>query len=462
MSQQQLQVICHRLGFHPGVAGMLYYSLQATSGTAAVFALGLAVFSLQVLAGGIALVMSFIGAFGSTLLLGGAAGTAVVGGSVVVPAFVLSAGSSVLVFIAGVVTRDTRRLHRGGSRRSQRQLPPRIYELPEDDQREIRNDGDREAGSSGSQSRRRERVSGARDAREHRRESRKEAKESNSSSSSNTARTVTFSSGTARTVATDAARGAPIVADAARQESRAATGASAKSETRAAATSAASTSDNSALALPLQPASAASEDSSRANACDRGVDNESNPTESAITPLSSPVFPPPPFLTAAPAPEEDAPVPAMAVRMRSGAVRRGAAPSLQRAAPLPPPPRAEVEYLSRPAPTTPPQYRPLPPIPPATPPHLESSRSLPDNTAHTTIPTNALETPTFREEGVGGMGGGGQSGLSASGGSSRGARQGGGERWSGTNTRALTARDLQSSLSQQSRDALCEGKAFLL
>jgi len=49
-----------------------------------------------------------------------------------------------------------------------------------------------------------------------------------------------------------------------------------------------------------------------------------------------------------------------------------------------------------------------------------------------------------------------------SGGSSRGARQGGGERWSGTNTRALTARDLQSSLSQQSRDALCEGKAFLL
>ena len=172
MSQEQLQTLCQRLGFHPGIAGMLYYSLQAASGAGAVCLLGFAVFMLQLIAGGISLLMSVLGGFGSTLLLGGAAGTAVVGGTVVVPAFVLSSGSAILVFIAGVATREGGRRPRrtAGSRRAARELPPRrVFELPSpaDDSAVLRERtsaadgsggvarGERDAGGSGRGNRRR-------------------------------------------------------------------------------------------------------------------------------------------------------------------------------------------------------------------------------------------------------------------------------------------------------------------
>ena len=178
MSQEQLQTLCQRLGFHPGIAGMLYYSLQAASGAGAVCLLGFAVFMLQLIAGGISLLMSVLGGFGSTLLLGGAAGTAVVGGTVVVPAFVLSSGSAILVFIAGVATREGGRRPRrtAGSRRAARELPPRrVFELPSpaDDSAALRErtpaaDGSggvaregRDAGGSGRGNRRR--SAGSRD-----------------------------------------------------------------------------------------------------------------------------------------------------------------------------------------------------------------------------------------------------------------------------------------------------------
>ena len=178
MSQEQLQTLCQRLGFHPGIAGMLYYSLQAASGAGAVCLLGFAVFMLQLIAGGISLLMSVLGGFGSTLLLGGAAGTAVVGGTVVVPAFVLSSGSAILVFIAGVATREGGRRPRrtAGSRRAARELPPRrVFELPSpaDDSAALRERtsaadgsggvarGGRDAGGSGRGNRRR--SAGSRD-----------------------------------------------------------------------------------------------------------------------------------------------------------------------------------------------------------------------------------------------------------------------------------------------------------
>jgi hypothetical protein len=184
MSQEQLQTLCRRLGFHPAVAGALYYSLQATTASGAVFALGFVIFSLQALAGGIAMLMSVLGAFGSTMLLGGAAGTAVVGGSIVVPAFVLSSGSAILVFVAGVVSRDGRRLRRSTGRRAARELPGRVQELlPASEQTNDsmeRQDHDREQNSdtrsrhrSGSR-RERDRASGVRGSREERREAREE------------------------------------------------------------------------------------------------------------------------------------------------------------------------------------------------------------------------------------------------------------------------------------------------
>ena len=243
MSQDQLRVLCQRLGFHPAVAGALYYSLQVTSGSAAVFALGFAIFALQAVAGGLALVLSVLGGVGSTLLLGGAAGTAVVGGSVVVPAFVLSSGTAVLVFIAGVVTRRDRRGRRFGSRRTPRELPPRIYELPDpasneqvhDDPRE----GDRWAVDSTRSHRHRrtasrddrERAPGARASRQERSEERREAKESRSrSKSSAAARTAASSS--LPSPAVEAAQPSPAAQSPAAQ-SRAASGAVGAEERRA-------------------------------------------------------------------------------------------------------------------------------------------------------------------------------------------------------------------------------------
>ena len=210
-------MLCRRLGFHPAVAGALYYSLQATTASGAVFALGFVIFSLQALAGGLALLMSVLGAFGSTMLLGGATGTAVVGGSIVVPAFILSSGSAILVFVAGVVSRDRRRLRRATNRRAPRELIGRFQELPpaqeQDDGLGDRQDHDREP-SSGARSRHRgassrehrDRTSGARGNREERRETR----EPRSSSRSDQA-----SAAAGHEIASDASTGATAAAAAA-------------------------------------------------------------------------------------------------------------------------------------------------------------------------------------------------------------------------------------------------------
>eukprot|EP00961_Rhodomonas_salina_P045274 608381-Rhodomonas_salina.1 len=104
----QLHEVCHSLGFHPAIAQLLYFAMSGSTTTAALFVLGVTAFLVQMLAAGArcsplpaftlvhmldaneafgcaSAMLSMAGAVGSTFLFGGAAGTAVVGGSLVIP-----------------------------------------------------------------------------------------------------------------------------------------------------------------------------------------------------------------------------------------------------------------------------------------------------------------------------------------------------------------------------------------
>ena len=432
MSQEQLRVLCQRFGFHPAVSGALYYSLQATSGSAAVFALGLAIFSLQAMLGGVALLLSVLGAFGSTLLLGGAAGTAVIGGSVVVPSFILSSGTAVLVFVAGVVTREGggRRARRAGHHRAPRELPPRIYEItsPDDNlgaqEREHRESG-RDAGDDARSRQRRtssreqrERPSGVRASREGGRDERREATgHRNSSNGRDAARAAAAAaapaphsgspaaaSGSVTFAEDDAPRGAAQRAAAARpekEEDRRRHIDSERPEPRGGPdASAAAWGDGDEAGMPdFKPAA-----------------EEATAEEAAASPA-----PQLQQLTAA----EPEPVRLAPAR----------APTAQRSAPTP-----LRSQPPAPEPATPPL--PQRPPPPATPPQPPPTAPAPQAADGTSEEGSAAGE--HGETGEATSAGGAQEGLGA------------------PTARSLAVRNLQSSLSQQSRDALKSGKAFLL
>jgi len=442
MSQEQLRVLCQRFGFHPAVSGALYYSLQATSGSAAVFALGLAIFSLQAMLGGVALLLSVLGAFGSTLLLGGAAGTAVIGGSVVVPSFILSSGTAVLVFVAGVVTREGggRRARRAGHHRAPRELPPRIYEItsPDDNlgaqEREHRESG-RDAGDDARSRQRRtssreqrERPSGVRASREGGRDERREATgHRNSSNGRDAARAAAAAaapaphsgspaaaSGSVTFAEDDAPRGAAQRAAAARPEKvedRRRRIESERPESRSGPdASAAAREDGDHVGMPDAKA-AAEEATAEATA-------EARAEEAAASPAPQLQQ----LTTAEPEPVRLAPARAPA-----------RAPAAQRSAPPP--------LCSQP-PATEPATPPLPqrPPPPATPPQPPPTAPAPQATDGTSEEGSAAGAHGETDEATS-------------------ARQGG---LGAPTARSLAVRNLESSLSQQSRDALKSGKAFLL
>ena len=438
MSQEQLRVLCQRFGFHPAVSGALYYSLQATSGSAAVFALGLAIFALQALAGGVALLLSVLGAFGSTLLLGGAAGTAVIGGSVVVPAFILSSGTAVLVFVAGVVTREGggRRARRAGYHRAPRELPPRIYEItsPDDNlgaqEREHRESGRDAVDDARIRQRRtssreqREWPSGARASREGGRDECREATgHRNSSNGRDAARRAAAAaaaaaphsgspaaaSGSVTFAEDDAPRGAAQRAAAARPE---------KEEDRR---------RNIESERPEPRGCPDASAAARADGDEVGM-RDFKPAAEEATAEEAAASPAPQFqqLTAA----ELEPV-------RLAPARAPArAPAAQRSAPTP-----LRSQPPAPEPATPPL--PQRPPPPATPPQPPPTASAPQAADGTSKEGSAAGEHRETDEATS-AGGAQEGGLGA------------------PTARSLAVRNLQSSLSQQSRDALKSGKAFLL
>ena len=443
MSQAQLRVLCERLGFHPAVAGALYYSLQATSGTAAVFALGLAIFALQAVAGGFALLLSVFGAFGSTLLLGGAAGTAVVGGSVVVPAFVLSSGTAVLVFVAGIITRDGGRRSRraAGHRRAPRELPPRIYELPSpDDDRGTPLEHRERDGDAGDDARSRQRRTSSRDNRERprgarasREGGRDEHREARGSRGSSKGRDVARAAAAAPPLESPAAVSGSVTS----AEDAAPLGAA---EQQAAATRPESEADTSRRRSEREREELSAAPDEAATARGSGVQHGVPDTKVAAAEAT------------AGGDAEAAPEPVRLARARVSAAQRSA----------PPPPGTQpLAPAPAPAPATPPEQQRPPPLqqqrppPPATPPQPPPGTPAPQAADDTNE-----QGPAARAQG-----GEGQEISSGAAAGGDGARAGGAGGVGGAgvpSARSNVVRDLQSSLSQQSRDALNSGKAFLL
>jgi hypothetical protein len=108
LADWHLRDLCWSFGFQPGITQALYVSLLATSGSACVFLIGMAIFVVFSCAAGISGLVSVAGGLLWGISVGGAGGTALMGVSLVAPTFLLSTLGAVIIGLVGAASAPKR------------------------------------------------------------------------------------------------------------------------------------------------------------------------------------------------------------------------------------------------------------------------------------------------------------------------------------------------------------------